>query len=145
MGPTGPAGPSGIAATVSFSGAIQAISGAVGAPYTFTGPTASVTITATQRLTGSGFGVMGLTSGGPQLVDLGMCFQLGAGTVTNFIGSSHYATVPFPAERRVYSASATIVPGAAGTYTVGMCVRNQHGTIAIDNNDYANGFVQVTN
>jgi hypothetical protein len=143
-GPTGPAGPSGIAATVSFSGAIPAISGATGAPYTFAGPTASVTITAVQRLTGSGFGVFGLTSGGPQLVDVGMCYQLAAGTITNFIGSAHYATVPVPAERRVYAASATVVPGVAGTYTVGFCVRNQHGTIAIDNNDYMNGYVQVT-
>ena len=143
-GPTGPTGPSGIAATVSFSGAIQAISGATGAPYVFAGPTASVTITAVQRLTGSGFGVFGLTSGGPQFVDLGMCYQLGAGVVTNFIGSAHYATVPVPAERRVYASSATVVPGTAGTYTVGFCVRNQHGTIAIDNNDYMNGYVQVT-
>jgi hypothetical protein len=143
-GPAGPAGPSGIAATVTFSGAIQAIAGS-GTVYVFAGPTAVVTITASQRLTGSAFGVMGLTTGGPQRIDIGMCYQLGAGAVLNFIDPTHYVTVPMPAEQRMYTASATVVPGTAGTYTVGLCVRNQHGAIAIDNNDYMNGFVQVTN
>jgi hypothetical protein len=142
VGPTGPAGPSSIAATMTFSGAVPAVASST--LYVFAGPTASVTITATQRLTGSASGVMGLSSGGPQRVDVGMCYQLGTGAVTNFIDPTHYMTVPMPAEQRLYSASATVVPGTAGTYKVGLCVRNQHGSIAIDNNDYMNGFVQVT-
>ncbi len=129
---------------MTFSGAIQSIVGSA-TVYVFAGPTATVTITASQHLTGSASGVMGLSTGGPQRVDVGMCYQLGAGVVTNFIDPTHYVTVPMPAEQRSYAASATVVPGAAGTYTVGLCVRNQHGAIAIDNNDYMNGFVQVTN
>ena len=145
-GPTGPTGPSGIAATLSFAGSVPSITGSTTAGYVFAGPTASVTITAAQRLTGSAFAAMGLASGTvTQSADIGMCYQLGSGTITNFVGGALYVTVPVSPERRSYPASATVVPGIAGTYNVGMCVRNDVGTIAISNNDFMNGFVQVTN
>ena len=141
-GAQGPAGATSIAATLDFAGAVPSLA-ANSTVYVFAGPTASVTLTATQRLTGGASAVMGLASGTtPQLTDLGMCFQLGSGTITNF--TANYTTVPVPNERREYSAAMSVVPGVAGTYTVGFCVRNK-GTIIMSNNDYMNGWLQVTN
>ncbi len=146
-GATGPAGATSIAATLQFAGSIGSITGGSAVGYVFAGPTAVVTLTATQRLTGAASGVFGLAIGTgatvTQLTDLGLCYQLGAGTITNFTGN--YTTVPVPAERREYSAAMSVVPAAAGSYTVGFCIRNRGGSVSISNNDFMNGYVQVTN
>ena len=147
QGATGPAGATSIAASLQFAGSIGSITGGASVGYVFAGPTSSVTISGTQRLTGAATGVFGLEIGTGSTVtqntDFGMCYQLGAGPITNFTGN--YTTVPVPAERRAYSATMSAVPGTAGTYTVGFCIRNRGGTVSISNNDFMNGWVQVTN
>ena len=111
--------------------------------YVFAGPTATVTTTANQRLTGAATGIMGLANdGGAQNSDIGLCYQPAGGTVTNFSGGS-YLTARFVAgDRRSYSATSSTSPGA-GTWAVGMCVRNR-ATVPISDNDYVNGWVMVT-
>ncbi len=141
-GPAGPAGPTGIVTTVAFNGPVTSIAAGSSA-YVFAGPSALVTTTASQRLTGSAAAPLGLAAGA-QVAIIGLCYQPNAGgSLANFVSTS-YSVHLVVAERRTYSASATVVPGA-GTWRVGMCVSNYVGANAISNNDYVNGWVQVTN
>jgi hypothetical protein len=109
--------------------------------YAFVGPAVTLTITATQRLTASGVAPLGTSSGTAGLVQVGFCTQVGAANPVNFAGLG-YAAVTIGTRLGV-PASASVVPGA-GTYKVGMCILNSSST-AIDNNDYVNAWVMITN
>jgi hypothetical protein len=143
-GSAGAPGSSGVVTTAGFMGNI----GTIGAPttgYVFAGSQALVTTTAGQRLTGAGempLGSSGSTMG--EQIQYGLCYapSTGTGTLTNFVGGGYSIAPVFP-DRRVFSAAATVSPGA-GSWRVGMCVQVS-GSHAIDSNDYANGWVQVTN
>jgi hypothetical protein len=145
IGPIGPAGPanSSIAATLSLAGPVASILGNTG-NYVFAGPSAVVTTTTTpQRVTGSASASLGLNAGSPQLGDVGMCYQPSSGgTVTNFYGAS-FSTNLFTVDRANYATSATKLL-ALGNWNIGMCVRN-NSAATINNNNYLNGWVQVTN
>ena len=140
-GATGPQGPSGIVATASFAGSVTSIAGN-SANYVFAGPTASVTVSANQRLTGSAVAVLGLSVPGPQFMDIGLCFQ-DAGGLQNFAGGS-YMTAVATGNRTTFAVASSRGGMTAGTVFVGFCVKNT-GASALSNNDYVNGWVQVTN
>jgi hypothetical protein len=143
QGAIGPTGPTGIVATGAFSGFVNAVAGS-STVYVFAGPTASVTTTANQRLTGAAEAPIALAAGSPQQdARYGLCYQPNAGgTLTNFVGFN-YSIGQFTTVRHAWAAAASVVPGA-GTWNVGFCVMNS-GTGQINNNDYMNGWVQVTN
>jgi len=108
----------------------------------FVGPTALVTTTASQRLTGTA--TAALAAAGNTTTDLDLCYQNnGGGVITNFAGFA-YIIQNFTTARNSYSAAGTIVPGVAATWRVGLCARN-FSAVAINNNDYVNGWMQVTN
>lgn len=140
-GATGPAGATGIIETQLLVGPVASIIGNSG-NYVFAGPPAQLTTTVTHsRVTAIATAPLGLSSGTPQLADVGICYQQGAGAVTNFVGSNfsqHY----FTTQRATYASAATkTLP--PGTYFVGMCVRN-NGSSTINNNNFVNGWAQVT-
>jgi len=138
-GATGPAGPSGLAGIYPIDGAIGSI--ASGASYfTFAGPTASVTLTATQRLVASITGVLA-TSSGTATANVAICYQASGGSPEPF---DVWTTSTATTTRANFNASATVVPGVAGSYQVGYCVWNS-GSTALSNNDWAIGWVMVTN
>lgn len=140
-GPTGPQGPSGVVATVNLTGSMPNIP-VNSTAYIFVGGTATVTTTATQRLVGSATGSVGILAGGPLSdVDYGLCYRPSAGgTLTNF---STYVTAEVSTVRTPFGVASTVVPGA-GTWTVGMCIRNR-STATIDDADWVNGWVAVWN
>jgi hypothetical protein len=132
------------AAATSGSPTIGAISGqaAVIAPsggYVFVGPTTTLTVTAGQRLTGSVTAILGSTTTGD--FDYGLCYQLGAGAITNFAGGD-WLTTRIDSVAQPYNASASVIPPSAGTYATGFCVRSS--TITLDTNDYVNGWIMAT-
>lgn len=143
-GAQGPQGPTGVVATALFSGAVVTINGS-SAAWVFAGGTATVTTTATQRLTGAAEAPMGLGVGAtPQKGRVGICYQdsVNGGAVINFSGGN-YSIHQFNVGRLPYSAAGTVLPGA-GTWKVGLCVFNNN-LAPLSDNDYSNGFVQVTN
>jgi|GEM_PF-3872082 len=74
-----------------------------------------------------------------------MCYRLGAGTITNFVGGG-YMVVPLSTERRIYTASATVTGLAPGTYTIGMGIMSDSAaSVTVNNNDFVNGFVMLVN
>jgi hypothetical protein len=152
IGPAGPIGPPGsggqpgmqgtsaIVTTARISGFI-----ATTAPdpddWQFLGAQAVVTTTATQHLTGSMMVPVGVTLL-PSTIQLDLCYQQSStgGTVNPFSGAK-FSIVAVTPVRVAQSAVGTVVPGA-GTWKVGACALT---TVQLDNNDYANGYVQVTN
>jgi hypothetical protein len=125
-----------------FQGPVADIAGS-NAEYEFAGPTAAIVTTASQRVTATAEAPLGLDTGGPQTARVGICYQPAAGgTIANFVGADYSIHVIY-VERHSYSAVATRV-FVAGTWNVGMCVRNNLSE-TISNNDYVNGWVMVTN
>ena len=139
-GGTGPQGPSGVVNTVAFVGSIGEIPGDSG--IVFAGPTATVTTTAGQRLTGAAEAPLYSDSTTASFY-FGLCYQPhGGGSLTNFAptGSLGYA---YSSDPRVFTATASVVPGA-GTWNVGFCVMNLFSP-KLESNTVVNGWVQVTN
>jgi hypothetical protein len=108
--------------------------------YVFAGPTATVTLASNERLFGAAEAPLGTTSG-TTLADVGLCYQLGTGTITNFVGFSYSINLLDSTPKSIPATAATDAL-AAGTYTVGLCVRNG-GSTDLDDNDYVNGWVAV--
>jgi len=144
-GPTGPVGPqgsSGILALQAFSGPVST-EVLTSADYSFLGPTATVTTTGSQRLTGAATAALGKSAAGNITTAIGLCYQnsVTLGTIINFVGGNYVqVSFPGPSVNQPYSATASVIPGA-GTYLVGLCAR---GTLTLDSNDYVNGYVFVS-
>ena len=111
------------------------------ASWAFIGPSTTVQVGAGQAIVGSGMVPLG-TAAGTVSANLDLCYQLNAaGTVLNF-SAGNYSIVEVDTTRTAQSASGAVAP-AAGTYKVGPCVR--FASAPINNNNYANGTVQVVN
>lgn len=146
-GPQGPAGQSGVVEIHSFAGGINNIPGnGGGAPWVFAGPT--VTVTAGQRITGAGTGVVGHSNTTLHLpVAVSLCWSLvPAGSPLQAFHTSQYTDTtlsPSP-EKTLLSATASVsLP--ADSYRVGFCIKNKSNGITLGANDYVNGWVMVTN
>ncbi len=145
VGPAGAVGATGLVATAALAGSAGVSIAGNSTVYVFVGPTAQVTTTATQRLTGAAEAPLGLATGSAATTGfVGLCYQsTAAGSVINNFVGGNYSVHRFVGGREAYPAVGTVVPGA-GTYNVGYCVRNL-GVTAITDNDWVNGYVQVTN
>lgn len=139
-GPTGPQGPSGVVSSHKISGYISSIGPAPGV-WQFLGNQATVTTTSSQRLTAAAM-VPLATTGTPQTIQLDLCYQLNAGGAINPFSGAAFSLVAVTQTRVAQAVTGTIVPGSAGTWKVGACAQT---TVALDNNDFVNGYVQVTN
>jgi hypothetical protein len=141
-GAAGAQGPSGVVTTAAFNGGTTVIP--VSLNYVFVGATATVTTTASQRLTGAAEAPLestASTTGEP--FDYGLCYQpSGGGTISDFVGVNYSTASVYP-ERRSFAAAASVVPGA-GTWKVGFCVAYDWGDNSMSS-DLENGWVQVTN
>ncbi|MEY2516030.1 MAG: hypothetical protein QOJ89_3388 [bacterium] len=153
-GPTGPAGPqgpqgpsgssgaqgtSGVVTTARITGFISSISPADNV-WQFLGSQASVTTTSSQRLTAATM-VPIATTGSSSTIKLDVCYQPSSGGAISPFSGGGFAFVAVTSTRVAQSAAGSVVPGA-GTWKVGACTQT---TVALDNNDFVNGYVQVTN
>ena len=146
VGPTGPAGAQGSSGILT----LQAFSGFVGNSieltsdgYSFLGPTATVTTTGSQRLTGAATAALGKSAAGNITTAIGLCYQnsVTLGTIVNFVGNNYVqVSIPGPSVNQPYSATASVAPGP-GSYLVGLCAR---GVLTLNSNDYVNGYVFVS-
>ncbi|WP_206212307.1 hypothetical protein [Wenzhouxiangella sp. XN79A] len=143
QGPQGLQGPSGVVASFDLAGfAGGTISGSAAA-YVFVGQTRQVVLAAGQTMIAAAEAALS-TSSGVARARIGMCWQRdGMGSLTNFAGG-RYMVAEIDTTRTPVGASAQVSGLASGTYTVGFCVLNSSAT-AINDNDYVNGWVIVTN
>lgn len=116
--------------------------------YKFAGPTAVVDTLAGQRMTGTTVAAIKLDGGKPKAIDSGLCYRPSAGgAISNFVGNASITHLVESKSTRLYSAAASVVPGA-GSWRVGFCVRNGKGgptSVALRNNGSLNGWIMVTN
>ena len=133
-------GPSGIVTTGRITGFIPAIAPAE-TTWQFLGNQAVVTTATGQRMSASVMVPLGVT-GAPVTIKLDVCYQpnVAGGTVNPFSGGN-YSIVAVTATRTSQGVAGTMVPGA-GTWRVGACAQT---AATLDNNDFVNGYVQVTN
>ena len=145
-GAAGAQGASGVVTTGAFSGQVTTL--VASSLYVFAGGPATITTTASQRLTGAAEVPLSstLASASGQYFDYGLCYEPNAGgTISNFAGTTNYSTGAVYPTLQTFAAAASVVPGV-GTWKVGFCVRNGGtGAHPIDMNDIVNGWVQVTN
>lgn len=139
-GPPGVQGASGIVTTGRITGFIPSIAPAE-TTWQFLGNQAVVTTATGQRMSASVMVPLGVT-GAPVTIKLDVCYQpnVAGGTVNPFSGGN-YSIVAVTAARTSQGVAGTLVPGA-GTWRVGACTQT---TATLDNNDFVNGYVQVTN
>ena len=131
---TGP--PGAVVQTGQWAGKIPNLTPS-GADYQFAGPTASVTTNGSQRLTAAANASLGATT--PGAFNTAVCTRQGGGPVTPF---NNDATIVEATPNAIsYGAADSFVP-AAGTYSVGFCVRN---LFTLDNTGATTGWVMVIN
>jgi hypothetical protein len=143
QGTPGGSGPTSIAETVAFYGPVQSI-----APnsqtWVFAGaPVMVSTTTAHPRVTSTASAALGYAVGSSDdFADLGLCYRLSSGgIVLNFYGGN-FTQHGFTGARQPYTATGSIVL-SPNSYLVGLCVRNSSNK-PINNNNYVNGWAQVT-
>jgi len=142
-GPPGLQGPTGVVTTARIEGFIGPIVASDGV-WQFLGNQAIVTTNAIQRLTASAM-VPIATLGTPGTIKLDLCFQSNTlgGALTPFTFSNGgWSLVAVTTTRTSQGVSGTVVPGQPGAWRVGVCTQTP---IALNNNDWVNGYVQVTN
>ncbi len=142
----GQQGPSGVVATSILSGAVEPIASSA-AEFVFAGPTATVTTTDTQRITGVAGAPLGTTAAeGAASFLYDLCYRP-AGSADLLVGfagpNSSAGQVGTSTGRLPFLAAGSVIPGA-GDWEVGFCVVNS-GAFALDSNDFVNGWVMVTN
>ena len=112
--------------------------------WVFAGTPATVTTSAAHpRIVATAAAALGFAPGSPNgFADVGMCYRLASGgNVLNFYGGN-FTIHGFSAARLPYTATGGVLL-AAGSYLVGLCVRNSSSS-TISNNNFVNGWAQVT-
>lgn len=154
-GPMGPTGPSGVVTTAAFGGSIP---NAPVVPVTtspiFVGPTAEVTVTGNQRLTGVVTASVGVAdasgvqySGYSAQFSYGLCYESG-GVISAPVRFEGYQVVnpPGAAGYEILLSDAQSVQIGPGTYQVGLCMINYTSTSVVWlRPSYVNGWAIVTN
>jgi hypothetical protein len=146
-GNPGPQGPSGVVQVVTQSGQINNIPVTAGTPWVFAGPFAVVTVTAGQRVSGTSVGGFGHASVNPQAIDVTLCFSDNVnGAVPAPFGTLIYiqTTLLVPPERTMVTAATSRVMDSAGSFRVGLCIRNR-GVVAFNSNEFVSGWFMVSN
>ena len=108
--------------------------------WQFLGNQAIVTTTSTQRLTASAMVPIATPARRRRSGSTSAASANAGGAVNPFSGGG-YSLVAVTPTRVAQAVAGTVVPGA-GTWRVGACAQT---TVALDNNDFVNGYVQVTN
>jgi hypothetical protein len=147
-GAAGAQGPSGVVTTARIVAWISASITTPTADYAFVhdsshGMVATVTTTASQRITGTVAASLGSsTSTSAFFYDL--CYQQSTGGALSAFDSPNGVMIgTLSPDPQTFVASSSVVPGA-GTWIVDFCVL-KGGSGAFDNNKRENGWVQVTN
>jgi hypothetical protein len=128
-----------------LSGSIGTIAGRT-PQFVFAGPTVAVSTTDTQRISGVAQAPLGASAAGFASFGYDLCYRMmgSSSAPTNFAGLSGFSIgrVSNTAGRLPFTVAASIVPGA-GQWEVGYCIFNG-GAIDLDNNDFVNGWIMVT-
>jgi hypothetical protein len=138
IGPQGSNGKDNIVQGARWAGSIGFL--APSADWKFAGPTVTVATDGTQALTAAATASLAATT--PGSFHTSVCTAQGGSPPTPFNSPADFTIVTAETARNSFGAANSFVPGA-GTYTVGFCVQNT--STDLDTNDWATGWVVVTN
>jgi hypothetical protein len=115
-------------------------------PWIFLSNTANVTVTGTQTIIGNYVASLGHNSSSPSTISSCMCYRNVSDTniLPFFPGNFPDSTIP-PSPTKISIPVTGAIKLPAGTYQIGMCIRNESTTVNLTNNDYINGVIQVIN
>jgi hypothetical protein len=150
LGPVGPQGPegqqgvqgtTGIVTTVSLNGPGGNVPAAQ-TDFAFVTPTVNVDLSAGQRLTASA-SVAGKSTATTQMW-LHLCYRVSTATFTpTLFVDNGYQVLDVTTVQSSFATSATVELGLPGTYSVGLCMKNNgNADVSLGR---VNGWVQVTN
>jgi hypothetical protein len=160
VGPRGPAGPRGATGAPGAPGAtgspgVVSIGGWSGRvrtipandTFVFAGPTTKVTTAAGQSIAASGSAALATKVATTFTASVAVCIQPAAGGALSLLDNNTngaFTDVTITNDTLSYAASATGSPGA-GTFNVGVCVRDESTSQEIDNADFSVGYAFVVN
>jgi hypothetical protein len=124
-----------------FSGAAPAVITALSPNFVFVGGTTSIVLVGAAHISGAAAMSLGVSTASTTVM-ADLCYQVGSGPLVNFEPTNYVSSQVSSAQ--VSLSAAGSVSLAAGTYTVGVCARNG-GAQDLDSNDFASGWVMVTN
>jgi hypothetical protein len=107
----------------------------------FVGGTTSVVLAAAGHISGAAAMSLGVSTASTTVM-ADLCYQVGAGPLVNFEPLNYVSSIVGNPQTSLSAAGSVSL--AAGTYTVGVCARNG-GAQDLDTNDFASGWVMVTN
>lgn len=133
-----------------LSGGISQIpAGGANASWTFAGPQATVSVATGQRITASAVGAFTMVNPGSIRAFSAICMQPTAGGAITPINGGNGLETWFPdgfqGQYRQMGASQTLLVATAGSFRVGLCVRNTSGTGLNLSGDRTDGWVMVSN
>ena len=145
QGLQGPQGAPGVQSIVTsgFAGGMIGTIAGNNANWVFAGPTINVTLQAGQRIIAWGGAALALGSGGPQPIDVDLGFRPAAGGGISNAAGIDYLTLEASTMRSTYAVNGVINPGA-GTWTIGVAVRN-HDAGPLSDNNWANLSYMIVN
>lgn len=150
-GPQGPQGPSGVVQIASIAGLINGIPFTpinTNPPWLFAGPQTTVTVTAGQRITGSGVASFSHASNNTVTVSASLCLSDnvdGATPQPFHLSNFPDAYVLAQPIKTLLPASGSRLMTQSGTFRVGFCVRNKSTNVSLPGNEYVNAWFMVTN
>jgi hypothetical protein len=114
------------------------------APWLFAGPTVTVTVTGTETIFASIAGSLNHASSNAVTVSVSACYEnVSGGGIFPFYASNFpdVTITAQPAKTQVTGIGAVVLP--AGTYRIGLGIRNKSTTTSLPGNEYVNGVVEV--
>jgi hypothetical protein len=145
-GATGPAGTPGFVSIGGWSGSIATIP--ANDTLVFAGPTTKVSTAAGQSIAASGSVALATKVATTFTASVAICTQPATGGALSLLDpntNGAFTDVTITNDTLSYAASATGSP-AAGTWNVGVCVRDEStSSVAIDNPDFSVGYAFVVN
>lgn len=149
-GNPGPQGPSGVVQIAPVAGTIGAVpfTASGPAPWLWAGPTTTVTVSAGQRITGSGSATFVNPSASAVTVSIALCIS--ADTAGATLEALHAALFPDGSAapnslKSQFSANGSRIVSQAGTYRLGFCIKNKSTNVNLTPNDVVNAWFMVTN
>jgi hypothetical protein len=144
-GPTGATGSPGVVSIGGWSGRVDTIP--ANDTFVFAGATTKLTTAPGQSIAASGSAALATKVATTFTASVAVCIQPAAGGTLSLLDSNAngaFTDVTITNDTLSYAASAAGSPGA-GTFNVGVCVRDESTSQAIDNADFSVGYAFVVN
>jgi hypothetical protein len=117
-------------------------------PWVFVGTngTANVTVSGTETIIANFVASLGNPSANYVTISASVCYEnLSGGGIQSFFSNTIVDGSVLPNPAKTVFPAVGAIKLAAGTYTIGMCIKNKSTSVNIGPNDYVNGTIEIRN